>query len=361
MNFSRHRQRFITVDEMNQHLKYVFEYYEVVFRDKTSSETFKRKAFIHDGLVKFTLTYKKGSYACTYICRKDTAEAAQYCDGGEAFRIMSQYYKVPRMTEEVVGREIRGKADNGGLSASPLLWSNPKYEGKWEEAYGYDLNSAYAAAMIQPVPDTSVPPKAKIIGPNEIGFMEAVNPKNPNRTMLVPKFSGFALWTFPLMESPFKRFVNNWYKKKSESPPGSKERQKAKDVLNMSVGQLQNVNPFIRATIVGRCNNLIQSLIDDGDTLFCNTDSIVSRKPLPQLVIGTAVGEWKLEKVGKVAYIGNNYQWDLGDGDIHVSYRGIPKTWFKKGWDITKDRVPNFGNIYEFKNNRLELVKYENI
>lgn len=348
MNYSRHRKQYVTVDEMNKHLKYVFEYYDVVYRAKTKEETFKRKAFLEDCMVNFRLTYKKGSYACTYICRKDGEDITQATDGGEAFRILSQYYKVPKVDEKYCGR-----ADDGGLSASPLLWHNDKYENQWVDAYGYDLNSAYSYAMLQPIPDTSKPMRAGVIKKGvEIGFEEVLNPKKNNQaTMLVPKFEGFSLYIFPLMDSPFERFVEKWYSKKVNSLPGSKDKVKAKGVLNYSVGQLQNVNPFIRATIIGRCNNLIQSMIDE-DTLFCNTDSIVSTKPL-NVPVGTKCGEWKIEHQGKVAYKGANYQWDDGD----MSYRHIPKTWFPKGWDITKDEVPHEGNIYVFRNKRLELIK----
>lgn len=348
MSFSRYRKQYVTVKEMNEHLKYVFQYYNVIYREKTKEETFKRNAFLEDCMVNFKLTYKKGSYACTYICRKDGDDVTQATDGGEAFRILSQYYKVPKMDKKVCG-----KADEGGLSASPLLWHNKKYENMWIDAYGYDLNSAYSAAMLGPMPDTSVPARVgTIIEGKEIGFEEVLNPKKNNQaTMLVPKYKGFSLYIFPLMESPFKRFVEKWYDKKANSLPGSYEKIKAKGVLNYSVGQLQNVNPFLRATIIGRCNELVQSLITE-DTLFCNTDSIVSRVPL-DLKIGDGIGEWKIEHQGKVAYVGANYQWDNGD----ISYRHIPKKWFKEGWDITKDPVPHEGNIVEFKNKRLEYIK----
>lgn len=352
MGFSRYRKKYVSVEEMNKHLKYAFKYYEVVYREKTKEETFQRKAFLHDSMVNFSLTYKKGSYACTYICRKDDEEVQQQVDGGEAYRILCKYYKVPE-----VDSKFCGKADEGGLSASPILWHNKKYEGTWQKAYGYDLNSAYSAAMLEPIPNCNVPMRSGIIKKGlEIGFEEVLNPKKDNlATMLVPKYEGFSQYIFPLMDSPFKRFVENWYNKKCNALPGSSQKTKAKGVLNYSVGYLQKKNPFIRATIIGRCNELIKSLIDE-DTLFCNTDSIVSRKKL-NLPIGTGIGEWKIEHEGEVAYVGANYQWKNGD----VSYRHIPKSWFKKDWDITKDKVPNNGNIYEFKGKQLRRIKYENI
>lgn len=346
MGFSRYKKRYVTAEEMNQHLKYVFNYYKVEYRAKSKDETFKRTAFLEDCLVNFKLTYKKGPDACTYICRKDGEDIIQATDGGEAYRILCKYYKVPKMDDSICKR-----ADEGGLSASPLLWHNPKYEGQWLDAYGYDLNSAYAQAMLELIPDTSVSPRVgTIIEGKEIGFEEQLKSDGIN-TCLVPKFKGFSTCVFPLMPSPFEKFVKTWYDKKCNALPGSYEKVKAKGILCYSVGYLQKINPFIRACIIGRCNNLIKALIDD-DTLFCNTDSIVSRKPL-NLNIGSECGQWKLEHQGKVAYKGANYQWDNGD----ISYRHVPKTWFKKDWDITKDPVPHGGNIYEFKNNRLERIK----
>lgn len=351
MSFIRYRQQFITVEEMNKHLKYVKETFCIVYRAKRPEEKLLRYAFIEDKEVYFKLTYQKGTKACTYICRKDGQDGEQRIDGGEAFRILSRYYKVPRMDEKICGR-----ADNGGLSASPILYYNKKYEGIRQKAWAYDLNSAYSSAMLQDMPDTSVPRHSGIIKEGkEIGFKEVLNPKKPDCTMLVPQYKGFSLYVFPLMPSPFKRFIEVWYNKKTDSLPGSAERAKAKGVLNYSVGQLQNVNPFLRATIIGKCNALIESLIDE-DTLFCNTDSIVSRKPL-DLKIGTAIGEWKLEHENEeVAYIGFNYQWNDGS----ISYRSIPKSWFPKNWDILKDKLPVNGNIYKFENMKLSYVN-ENI
>lgn len=357
MSFSRYKTEYVTVEEMNKRLKYAFEYYDVQYRAKSPKETFKRKAFLEDRMVQFRLTYKIGTKACTWICRKDAEDVIQATDGGEAYRILCQYYKIPKITH-IGGREIAKKGDFGGMSASPLLYENPKYENQRVYGYGYDLNSAYSAAMLEPIPDCSKPMKSGFIGPNEIGFVEVPKANNPEQTELVAKFSGYSLYVFPLMESPFKRFVETWYKRKSEAKPNSKEKIKAKGVLNFAVGQMQNTNPFIRACIISRCNNLIKSIIDE-NTLFCNTDSIVSRVPL-DLKIGTSVGEWKLEHEGEVAYRGANYQWYGPEGK--VSYRGIPKTWFKKDWDILKDPVPNFGNVYKYNNNthRLEKIKYEN-
>ena len=341
MGFMRERKRYITVDEMNEHLKYVKKCFALVYRAKEPDELMLRKAFIEDCQVNFYLTYKRASTTCTYICRKDGLETKQRIDGGEAFRILNMYYHVPRMPERICGKAIEG-----GLSASPLLWYNPTYNKTRQKAICYDMNSAYSYAMLQDMPDTSVPWRSgKIVEGKEIGFREALNPNNEETTCLETRYSGHSQWIFPLMRSPFEKFVKQWYNEKLNG-----DKDKAKCVLNYSVGSLQRVNPFLRATIICNCNNLIKSMIDES-TLFCNTDSITTMKKL-DLKFGKAVGEWKVEHEGEVAYVGNNYQWSDGS----TSYRGIPKQWFKKGWDILKDPVPTKGNIYRFDEKKVRLV-----
>lgn len=330
---------------MNKHLKYVYKYRNIQYRQKLECENFLLNAYIEDSVVIFQLTYKYGKSACTYVCRKDGVHNAQQITGIEAFRILSKYYKVPRMDEKFCGR-----AADGGLSASPILYYNPKYNATRQYAYGYDMNSAYAAAMLEDMPDTSVPMRSGYIEEGkEIGFKEVLNEKT-NLTTLVPQYKGFSLYIFPLMKTPFTKFVENWYYVKKSCQ--KKEREKAKNVLNYSVGYLQLVNPFLRATIIGKCNEKIKSLIDE-DTLFCNTDSIVSLRPL-DLKIGTEVGEWKLEHKGYVAYREYSYQWSDGK----LSYRAIPKTWFPKEWDILKDDIPANGNTFALIDGQLRRVRY---
>lgn len=352
-NYRSLRKRFVTVSEFNKHLDYVKKTFRLIFREKSPEERLERNAFIVDRMVNVELTYKKGDYACTYITRKDGESMVQTITGVEAFRTLSKYYKVPRMPEEI----CKPSRENG-LSASPLLWFNPKFNNSRNYAYGYDMNSAYAYAMTLPMPDTSKPKRIGYIREGkEIGFQEILNPKDDQLTVFVPMYKGFSQYIFPLMESPFIKFVDKWYtKKKTAKERGDVyEFTKAKNMLTYSVGYLQRVNPFLRCAIIGACNNIISNLIDENTTLSCNTDSIVSLKPL-NLNIGNGLGEWKLEHEGLFAYRDYCYQWDDGSS----SFRGIPKKWFPKGWDLLCDPIPTEGNIYKF--NPLKVrVERENL
>lgn len=352
--FKKEKRKFLDFKEFNEHLRYCYNYREIIEGEYDPSKCALglSYAYLENKQIYVYLTYRRGSEACTYIFRKDGAEKNQEVDGGEAYRILNLYYNVPDFRKD---KELPKLRDSSGRSkfiqsAVPFLYKNPKYEGKRVKAISYDLNSAYSFAMLQDMPDTSVPYKMKNIIPGkEIGFIEKADENDINKITFEPIYEGFSMYVFPLMESPFKKFVETWYNKKKDP----KTKMKAKGVLNFSVGYLQKTNPFLRATIVGKCNEYMKSLIDD-NTVYCNTDSLVSLIPREDLDIGENIGQFKLEHDGEFAFIGYNYQWNKEA----PSYRGISKKWFKNGWDILKDPLPQSGNIYELVNYKLQRVKY---
>lgn len=324
--------RAITVDEMNAIFDEYRDIREIVYQDPDRVRGvigYKMFVLVRQSKIEVTLRTRTDG-VCTYICRLDgQEERITDVNGMEAFRIVQQYYyRVPEM-------------DIHPFSAKPFLYFNPEYEGKRVHAYMYDINSAYSTVMANyDFPDTSVEPEAKVVGKGEIGF-------NANGDLVHE--GGFAYWVFPLMESPYKKFVEKWYQKKKDAKD-KKEKTKAKAVMNYYVGMLQKYNCFLRAYIVNSCSEYIKSLMDSKTTLMSNTDSIVSLVPLENLKIGDGLGEWKFEE-GQIAYIGNNYQWN----DEIPKYRGVPKGWFKKGFDILTDKVPSFGNIYKLNKEKLLL------
>lgn len=329
------RMQFVSIEEMNEHLRFCRDYRGIIFDNPDNRKSaIGFTAWIENKQVKLILTYRKGDEVCTYVCRKDGLGCSlEATTGALAYRIMSRYYKPPNRLAR--------------FSASPFLWYNPRYNNTRNHAFYYDLNSAYATVMaFYDFPDTSVPPQSKIVSKSEIGFDGDGN--------LIPT-GAFALFVFPKMPSPFKDFAYTWFTKKATAPSGSVERTKAKNVLCFSVGYLQHVNPFLRAFIVNTCNNYIRSMIDPETTLYCNTDCIVSLLPL-RLPVGNKLGEWKLNEC-EFAYRDSNYQIN----DEIPSYRGTPKGWFPKNFDILRDAIPSVGNIFELNlsNLQLESVNYE--
>lgn len=335
--FTRKKVKYCNLKEINLHLRYCYNNKQVEFRQKLKGETFGNRAFIVDRLKHFELTYKYGDDACTYMFDKSTGDTEdhQQITGFEAYRVLNMYTHINKVIES---------KEEAPFSAKGLLWKNKKYEGQRVKAICYDMNSAYSYAMIQDMPDTSAPPKQKVIQPGEIGF-----DLNGNR-----QTEGYSAFVFRLMESPFKKFVENYFNKKNKAKTKA-EKRRAKEYLNFCVGFLQNRDPFTRAQIVGLANDLILSLIDE-NTLYCNTDSIVSLTERPDLKLGDDIGEWKIEHTGDFAYVGYNYQWNKDKPSI----RGKTKSYFKDGWDILTDELPESNNKYYFDRIKGAVLKCKN-
>lgn len=332
---------YVSAKTMADLLRYAYEWKEVISNkiqllDDNGKVDYRMKALVEDKLTEFSLTMKKGKQLRCYTLDKVAGEIKPNPIHGAVC-----YSKLVVMSDKeipVTVNEETDMNDDGKIvkpfSASPFLWSNPKYDGKRiQGCISYDINSSYAYAMCQDMPDTSASPMVKHIRPDEIGFDFDGN---------ILETGMYSSYVFKKMPSPFKHFAEYYYKKKAKTT--GEEHQRAKDILNLAVGYLQRKNPFLRATIVGYANNRIKSYMDE-NTVYCNTDSLVSLKPRNDLSITDEMGDFKVEHKGDFAYIGMNYQWN----NENPKYRGVPSKWFIDGYDILKDGIPPNINDYSIE------------
>lgn len=358
-HFKKYKYVPVTPKQFNEVIKHIKlcggkihlgEYHKILF------ERIGWDGFVANRLkfIEVTCRYK-GEYA-TFICDKSTGkikDATSVCSAGMnayscCMRMLDDKNCIPKIVPENLLNEF-GK-NILPFSTSPILYKNDKFEGIENKAVGYDMNSAYSFAMLQDMPDTRCLISVNglgcwnpgMVGEGEIGFT--------SKGELI-EGGAFAVYRFKRMKSPFKHFIEYYYKMKKEAKKPS-ERERAKRVLNLAVGYFQRTNPFIRATVVSRANHMIESLMDE-NTIYCNTDSIVSLKRRPELEIGDGIGQWKVEHKGIFKYVGMNYQWNK---EV-PAYRGTPKEWFPKGWDILKDELPVNGNLWEMDPDTFMLVR----
>lgn len=306
-----------------------------------------RDVYIDEGKIRLKVTIKEGGEACTYTFFLSETSRQPMTTGARAYALLSRMssIKIPRA--------------ECSLTSSGVLWKNKRFDGKRVRAWSYDLNSSFPFQMLKPMPDTRFMRMNDFVKENEIGFYEGFNrydstPLDCRREYLqIEEIRGKrAKWVCPLMESPFKHFVATYYRRK-ENATCREEREMAKETMNFAIGFLQRKNPFIRATIIGRSNSYITSFIDR-DTLYCNTDCIVSSYPRKDLeaLCGEGLGQFKQEhcdewfawQKGAI-----NYQWNK---EPPVS-RGVPKAWYEsfrkaKGryFDIIRDEIPERRNKY---------------
>lgn len=360
-----------TLDEFNEHLKYCKRNRYIMYSER-KPKMLGVIANIIVNRVNIRLTYKKpGVKLTTYVFRLD-GEIDQNNQGQVAYRTLSHYFKEATGTEldirdkKYTGYKTINKTVNKGKSneyteksykwdskigsARAILYYNDKFNNqRTSDCYGYDLNSAFTAAMLNDMPDTSKEPKMYArVKKGQIGFTGATGE-------FKAVFEGYATYVFDLMPSPFKRFAETWYSRKLNAKT-PEEKAKAKHMLNDAVGYLQIVNPFMRAAIITYSNKFIQNLIDE-NTLYCNTDSIVSktRRLDIEKTLGTGLGEWKIEHTGDFAYMGFTYQWNR---DI-PKWRGVPKKAFKENFDLLTDTIDsvNIKLKYCFDDKKIKIIE----
>lgn len=354
MSFVHFNKKVISVNEMNERLRYVKEYRRCYNGAKPSNVSLCNiNAFYNDYLTKFELTYKSGAAAktaCTYVCSKLDRDITIEEYVLPAWKALNQCYKVP----DLIALDKRWES----MSASPFLWYDDGWQRKRFTAWSYDVNSAYSFAMLKQMPNTEKMWRSGCIGPGEVGFR--VVPKwNKDGDMCVAELREgvYCDFIFELVDSPFTEFVDKYYtmKKQATTP---EERNRAKAYLNIAVGYLQRRNPALRAMILYWANEYIRGFMDE-NTVLVNTDCIVSRVQRDDIPVNNELGSFKMEHDGELfAYVGNNYQWN----DELPAYRGIPKEWFiehnqqhQEHWDILRDRLPMNSNHWYYDDYEMQL------
>lgn len=352
-----HQELVCDVDEMNQILQNANERSGFVKRNylldyDSKANPLRAFSYIHDAQVKFSITTiwgKSDNYTkpVEYIFYKD-GTTRYLTNATEAYTMMMRtnnaYKKIKRldeMPEEVQSHFVLLEGGNYANGAKPLLWADETRDHSEQFVYVYDLNSAYAWAMIQPQPDTTAEYVTDTECPeNYIGF-------NYGEELTRVEVGQWCDIAFPAIPSPFEKFARKWYEIKKH-PKDAAEKAKAKNILVMSVGFLQRTQPFLRANIVDICNNYMSSLADE-NTVMINTDAIYSLTPRT-LTLGDGLGEFKVEYEGIMRRSGFNYQLVDENGNVTVTkYRGIASEWFRgKDINILKDALPKAGNAYYF-------------
>ncbi len=284
-----------------------------------------------------------GVLKCYYCCLEDYDKTHMYeyrsakyesKSGTDCSRILNKYYKIEK---------INGYHE-APLSAYQLLYLNSKATNKeYTNARCYDRNSSFTASMLQSFisfEDLG----SGMVQDGQIGFNNVDSEEDmilkQREVEFMPIWRGYADHRFKLREVPegIKKFVNVYYDKKKNAKTLT-ERSDAKDILNLSVGCLQNRCWAYRALIVALSNEFIANLRDlvnkkyNGAVLFCNTDSIcVDMNKCPNgcpeldILVGKELGQLKIEHEGRLYVSDSAYQWE---GE-NPKWRGVRKARFER-------------------------------
>lgn len=351
--FKRFRTKYVGADEMHKLLEYTRKYRYVIFDEPEIP--LRNYAYVEDSMSYVKLTLRYDNTPCTYIFRKDSVEGReQYVSGLDAYIELGRHFK--RKTGYTIPQWDGDFGSAKAILAKKTSMDMQRVDG----CYSYDVNSAYGKAMTYDMPDTrEMIEEIREVRYGEIGFInieretfDGFYQAEGQALQMVLAGEGRADYIFPMMESPFVDFAERWYERKV-CATNRAEKTIAKEMMNYAVGYLQRKNPFLRAAVVEYANRLIYSVFDK-DTIYCNTDSIVSMRKRDDLPIGNEMGQFKNDHSGSFALKDFNYQWNL---ETPV-YRGIPKSWFPPEWDILKDEIPHNGNEWEL--DKINLMLYNN-
>lgn len=250
----------------------------------------------------------------TYVFRLDEVKDKYEAKGAEAWLSMQSVYPIISLDQTDWKDQVDIQCEDGKYdkAAGAFLWTNPEYDGKEvEHVWIYDLNSAYGAVVADKIPDFRHNLGEGTVGADEVGFVDVMD-----HFALIEE-GEWAEIRFKLIDSPYKRWVRNcfiakekWKEewKKTGADDSYKTYMRYKQRLNYAIGFYQRRNPFFRSYVVEKCNKYIRNLVD-ANTIFCNTDSIHSSAPRPDLDIGTGLGQFKIEEEDVIArYKGANWQ-----------------------------------------------------
>jgi hypothetical protein len=358
------KYKYVDLEKMQEILDCFQDHPErVIFSEPEPHKPISPNCYIKETKTELQVTccFKKTYH---YMFKLDGSTRTDGTTGMIAYTTMAKYAKPQKCEDYGIDPEKLG-------SCAGILYKNDKFKGKRVPAYSYDINSAFSAQMLGPLPDLATARLNDVVGENEVGFVHKPNEALGGlKDVLVPIYTkGVECeYVFKLMESPYKRFVETWYDRKNKAKT-KEAKTKAKMILNASIGYLQKTNPFWRSVIIHRCNRYVQSLIDE-NTIYSNTDCIVSavRRPDIEEHLGTGLGEFKLEHSGHLFAWAQDtmiYQWDF---EVPVA-RGVPKEWFKvkseilgRPFDLLIDEIPFGLNRYTFDKDTLMILEanYEN-
>lgn len=306
--------KMVTSEEFNEHLDYIKENNYIVknysyeeANDYGMISKFYFTAYLKINCVNVSLTYKKDFKWVNIkhnLSNPDVEEdLIQDTDPSVCYATFQRYCHIEDLSyrfgyELTENNKVKWAIPNfGGLRYVNLELANKRYD----NVYGYDMNSAFLNACIDLVIPTKFVGYLKVPQEGEMGFTSFGEP--------VYKTDEECMYVFKCEVNPnLTRWAREMFKKKKNAKT-QQEKQKAKDMGTFAIGVLGRHNPFVRNCIIYKSNEIMESLIDK-NTLLCNTDNIVSLVERPELKIGTELGEFKLEHTGNFAMTETGYQWN---------------------------------------------------
>lgn len=341
-NYKYNKIEQVVVDyvTINKILKKV-KNWNIKYEKPKTNKQITSEIYIDDKPLNFTITgrFLDGCKKIkTYIFSKDGRPAEQEINPYEHYKELKKYVKVHDLIKE-------NKLFDDFTSV-PFIYFSPKVNHKeLSNAISYDTNLTYFYLLSKSFPDTTRPLGKGIVKDGIVGFSlsekNVVSKDGKIRTCLELVRNGYlADFRFPLVPSPFTSYIN--YKllqlekiKELTEEEQKKQRRKIKNSINVAVGCLQHHNPIWRAFIVESGNQRIKNLIDN-NTIYCNTDCIVSLQRRDDISISEKIGDFKIENEGSCKIDDYSITWSDGS-ENRRGFKNKNKYFFDKKAGIIRE------------------------
>lgn len=302
----------ITQEKMNDYLhkteiyKTIYATYKEAHKDDVNIKFQPLTRYLKVNRINITLSYKMSGiwyHFQTNLAKEyeEGFESSRKADPTQAYRIFSRVVKPIKYQQYTI-------TNLGGYQNNHI-----DKKGEYDYAICYDVNKSYFNACKNPMP-TEMIDKYRKPEKGEVGFgfngLPIIGPSNVE-----------CVWIFKLEKMPTLEKYFHLYCKKLNNAKDKNEKKFFKDEINFSLGNLSHFNPFLRNMIVWYSNKFIESKVDE-NTIWSNTDSIVSLVKRPDLEIGTEIGQFKIEHEGRFIHGVTGYQWI---DDNVLSNKGVSK------------------------------------
>lgn len=364
--FKQKKVKYLTCEDGDKALHWADTHLKIVqhgWEKKQRGETFYNCAFLEETIVEIRITmagYEAGVKPCTYIVRKDN-KLKHDVRPMDIHKSMQRIYKYDDLRKDKEIVEFTGglkPGTSGGqcfiAGPSPFRKNEPKYRGKWHDAYIYDIIKAHLSVFRDKLPTND---RSKyvftrnlendIVPEGCVGFM-----RDASLTLCLPGQPADIY--MPLVDSPYKKYVDTKILPKMAKAEGD-EKARLKQVINIAVGYLKHKNPFVYAYIGWTIRNKMRYFINlnkDKRIIYGNTDSLVSLEPLDGIPIGTQPGEFTV-KHERFCYTKEGTQEEGKAAKIN----GVPTAAQGKGFDLAKDAIPSKDNLpYRLDRQAMRIV-----
>ena len=217
-----------------------------------------------------------------------------------------------------------------------------------EHCYEYDSNSNYLSKFKMPLPYGEIVREDDHVNDGEIGFNIVYNKNHEPAISTV--FIGKANIIFKTkVYKGLVEFADYMYSEKLKITD-EEERAKWKTIICAAHGNLKNHNIFMGTAIIGYSRLEIKKYSEFSHVYMNTVDSIVCDSPIPNIPLGSGLGEFKLvHENEKFKYESQGIKyWENGD----IKHKGLKRS-----------RLDEFGNLkpLKYKIINKELVECQNI